>query len=153
MAKSQQTFNKKEREKKRRKKKEEKRERREMRKIEKAEAGKKTFEEQIVYLDHDGNYIDTPPDPKMKKVIKAENIPLGVPMREHVPMETTRAGKVKFFNPDKGYGFITDKQTKDNIFVHINDAQEELKENYIVTFEIGKGPKGMIAKNVIVVRN
>jgi len=52
MAKSQQTFNKTEREKRKRKKQQEKRERREQRKLEKIEAGKKTFEEQIRYVDH-----------------------------------------------------------------------------------------------------
>jgi len=58
MAKSQQTFNKKEREKKKQKKRKEKLERREQRKAEKALAPKKTFEEMLSYVDENGNIVD-----------------------------------------------------------------------------------------------
>ncbi len=148
MARSQQTFNKKEREKKKRKRKQEKRERREERKLEKAESGKKSFEDMLAYVDENGNLTDTPPDPLKKKVIKVEDIQLGVPQVTHEQMDSKRNGTVKFFNSEKGFGFITDDQTKDSIFVHINNVSGELKENQKVTFETEKGPKGPVAVNV-----
>ena len=75
MAKSQQSFNKKEKEKKRRKKKKDKLERREQRKLEREEVGPKSFEDLIRYVDEDGNLTTTPPDPtKKKEEIKLENI-------------------------------------------------------------------------------
>jgi len=149
MAKSQQSFNKKEKEKKRRKKMEDKLERREQRKQERAEHGKKSFEDMLSYVDEDGNITSTPPDPsKKKKIIKAEDIVLGVPPRDNTPYETVRTGTVKFFNDEKGYGFITDAANQDSIFVHINNTLEEIRENDKVTFEIEMGPKGASAVKV-----
>lgn len=57
-------------------------------------------------------------------------------------------GKVKWFNPEKGYGFIEQENGKD-LFVHINDVQGgDLKEGDRVEFEIGEGRKGPCAKDV-----
>lgn len=153
MGKSQQTFNKKEREKKKAKKKKEKRERREQRKIEKLEKGKLTFEDQVRYVDHDGTLIEEKPDPTKKVVIKVEDVQLGVPQYTRESLNPIKRGKVKFFNYDKGYGFITEKITKDSIFVHANDAYSDIKENHIVQFEIGVGNKGQKAINVIQIKN
>jgi len=147
MAKSQQTFNKGEREKKRRKKKKEKAERREIRKIEKEDKGKLTFEEQISYVDENGHIVSEKPDPAKKFTIKAEDIKLNAP-RDRASENVVRNGRVKFFNEEKGYGFITDKETRDSIFVHINNAYSSIKENHKVTFEIEQGPKGPTAVNV-----
>lgn len=149
MAKSQQSFNKKEKEKKRRKKKKEKKERREQRKIEKEENGTKSFEDMLMYVDEDGNLTPTPPDPtKKKKEIKLENIVLGAAPVDDTPVETVREGQVKFFNDEKGYGFINDKATKESIFVHVNNVEGEIRENDLVTFEVENGPKGPNAVNV-----
>ncbi len=147
MAKSQQTFNKGEREKKRKKKKKEKMERREQRKLEKAEKGKLSFEEQLAYVDENGNITHTKPDPTKKIEIKAEDIVLGATI-ERKSVVIQRNGRVKFFNEEKGYGFITDKETRDSIFVHINNAYPSIKENHKVTFEIEQGPKGPTAVKV-----
>lgn len=148
MAKSQETFSKKEKEKKRRKKRQEKLERRQQRKLEKAEAGKKSFEDMIMYVDEFGNFTSTPPDPSKRTKIKAENIQLGVPSREHEPMEIIRRGVVKFFNHEKGYGFITDSKTKESLFVHINNINGEVTENDKVIFEVEMGQKGPNAVRV-----
>ena len=112
MGKSQETFNKKEKEKKRQKKRQEKRERREQRKLEKAARGKLSFEDQLSYVDENGNIVDTPPDPKKRKIIKLEDIQLGAAPVDRTPVDTLRRGTVKFFNTDKGYGFINDLETK-----------------------------------------
>lgn len=149
MAKSQQSFNKKEKEKKRQKRKKEKMERREQRKLEKAETGPLSFEDQIMYVDENGNLSSTPPDPTKKHKIKAEDIVLGVPTREHEEIDHVRTGIVKFFNDEKGYGFITDLQTKESIFVHINNVQaDKLVENNRVSFEVEMGQKGPNAVKV-----
>lgn len=148
MARSQDSFNKKEKEKKRRKKKQEKLERKEQRKLEKAEGGKKTFEDMIMYVDEDGNLTSTPPDPAKKKKFKLEDIVIGVPPKDDAPMETVRRGRVKFFNDDKGYGFILDLETKESVFVHANNTSDQLRENDIVSFEVEMGPKGPNAINV-----
>lgn len=148
MAKSQQSFNKKEKEKKRRKKKQDKFERRMQRKVEKAEAGKKTFEQQLAYVDENGNLSDTPPDPAKKREIKVEDIQLGAATRYDLPINQERRGRVKFFNDEKGYGFLIDAETKESIFVHANNSTVELRENDKVMFEIEMGVKGPNAVNV-----
>lgn len=150
MAKSQQSYNKKEKEKKRLKKKQEKKERREQRKIEREEKGPVAFEDLIRYVDEDGNLTAEKPDPnKKKKVIKAEDIMLGVPSREKVEFDPVREGKVRFFNHEKGYGFILDLDSDESIFCHINNIlEDDLNEGDRVVFETEKGPKGLSAIKV-----
>lgn len=148
MASSQDSFNKKEKEKKRLKKNQEKQERKEQRKAEKLESGPKTFEEMFSYVDENGNLSSTPPDPSKKKVFRAEDIILGAPPKNDTPEETVRQGKVKFFNDEKGYGFIVDAETKDSVFVHINNITGTIRENDQVTFEVEMGPKGPNAVKV-----
>ena len=62
------------------------------------------------------------------------------------------AGKVKWFNDAKGYGFITPENGKD-VFVHHSSIQGEgyksLAEGAQVEFEIEQGPKGEQATNVV----
>jgi len=60
-------------------------------------------------------------------------------------------GKVKWFNPVKGFGFISTSENKD-VFVHISAVQaaglDTLNENQDVSFEIQDGPKGPNAVNI-----
>ncbi len=61
-------------------------------------------------------------------------------------------GKVKWFNAQKGYGFIEMEDGKD-LFVHYNAIQDQgfksLDEGQSVSFDIGQGPKGEHAENVV----
>ena len=61
-------------------------------------------------------------------------------------------GKVKWFNPEKGYGFIEVDEGKD-VFVHYSEIQEEgfktLEEGQEVEFEIVEGNRGPQAANVV----
>ena len=63
-------------------------------------------------------------------------------------------GTVKFFNADKGYGFISREQG-DDIFVHYSAIQSDgfksLEEGQRVEFEVGRGRKGDEAQNVRVI--
>ena len=152
MGRSQESFSKKEKEKKRLKKKKEKAERRAQRKAEKAENGAPSFDDMITYVDEYGNIVDTPPDPSQKEEIKAEDIVIGVPQQEEFELDPIRKGRVKFFNDEKGYGFIRDLETQESVFVHINNSKEDIRENDRVTFEIEMGPKGPSAFNVELVR-
>ena len=60
-------------------------------------------------------------------------------------------GTVKWFNPDKGFGFITTDNAKES-FVHYSAIQgngfKTLDEGMKVTFEVVNGKQGMQAKNV-----
>ena len=146
MAKSTETYSKKEKEKARLKKSQEKKERAEDRK---ANAGKgKSLEDMMAYIDENGNITSTPPDPSRKIKINAEDIQVGVAKQQDIPLDTVRSGVVSFFNEAKGYGFIKDLKTQESIFVHINALTEPVKENNMVTFETEQGPKGLSAIKV-----
>jgi CspA family cold shock protein len=60
-------------------------------------------------------------------------------------------GKVKWFNDQKGFGFISVESSKD-VFVHhsaiTGEGFKSLKEGDEVEFEVSKGPKGLQASNV-----
>ena len=89
MAKSQQTFNKKEKEKKRLKKRKDKQQKKEERRENSLGGG---LENMLAYVDEDGNITDTPPDPAKKKKIDAGSIEIGVPKREKVEVNPIRKG-------------------------------------------------------------
>src|ERR1700733_13257376 len=151
MSKSQETWNKKEREKKKQKSRQDKEEKKQERK-EHAKEGK-SFDDMLAYIDENGNLSSTPPDPSKKKKVRLEDIQIGVPKQMPVdPADAIRKGTVTFFNESKGYGFIKDQVTQESIFVHVNSLKEEIKEHNKVTFEIEMGPKGANAVNVKIVK-
>ncbi len=57
-------------------------------------------------------------------------------------------GTVKFFNETKGFGFIKDKETEKEYFVHVSGLIDEIRENDEVTFDLQEGKKGLNAANV-----
>ncbi|WP_109831888.1 cold-shock protein [Reichenbachiella versicolor] len=60
-------------------------------------------------------------------------------------------GKVKFFNDEKGFGFIKRDDNGQDIFVHVSGLVDEVRDNDSVEFEIEQGKKGPNAVRVRVV--
>ncbi len=146
MARSQESFNKKEKEKKRLKKKKDKQQKREERRSNVSEGG--GLDSMIAYVDENGNITDTQPDPLKKKKIDAKSIEIGIPKKEEGETISIRKGRVEFFNDSKGFGFIKELGTQEKYFVHVNGLLEEIMENDMVTFELERGLKGMNAVRV-----
>jgi len=147
MARSQETFGKKEV----RIKKEKKRKEKEKKKLERKEGGGgKSFDDMIAYVDEYGKITSTPPDlTKKRVVINAEDIQTSIP--KSIASDTNekiRKGVVTFFNDSKGFGFIKDSANQQSVFVHVNGLLDPINENNIVTFEIVSGAKGPNAINV-----
>ncbi|MEO9871821.1 cold-shock protein [Ekhidna sp.] len=57
-------------------------------------------------------------------------------------------GTVKFFNSEKGFGFITPSDSSKDIFVHTSGLIHEIMENDKVAYEVEEGKKGLNAVNV-----
>lgn len=147
MGKSQETFNKKEKEKKKLKKKQDKEQKKEERKAN-SDKGK-SVDEMFAYVDDNGNISSTPPDPKNKRKFKTEDIQIGVSRQADIdPADLIRKGTITFFNDSKGYGFIKDHESQESIFVHVNGLEDPVKENDKVTFETEMGQKGINAVKV-----
>lgn len=60
-----------------------------------------------------------------------------------------KTGSVKFFNETKGFGFIKDDETGEDIFVHISGLTDKIKESDHVSFDTIDGKKGLNAINVV----
>ena len=146
MGRSQETFNKKDV----RTKKEKKRKEKIARKLARKEEEKSgNLEDMMVYVDENGMFTSTPPDPtKKRKEINSESIEVSIPKMENIEMDPIRKGIVTFFNDAKGFGFIKDSETQESVFVHANNLIEEIKENNVVNFEVEMGQKGPTATNV-----
>jgi cold shock CspA family protein len=150
MGRSQETFNKKEV----RNKKEKKRKEKEKKKLARKENEKKgSLDDMIAYVDENGMITSTPPDPTKKKDIKLEDIEIGIPKHDSIQDDDPiRKGTVSFFNESKGYGFIKDSETKESVFVHVNNTLEDIKEGNLVNFEVEMGQKGPTAIKVKLVK-
>ncbi len=62
-----------------------------------------------------------------------------------------KEGTVKFFNETKGFGFISQSDDRNDIFVHSSGLIDSIRENDRVSFEVEQGQKGLNAVNVKVV--
>jgi cold shock CspA family protein len=108
-----------------------------------------TLDDMIAYVDEKGMITTTPPDPAQKEEIELEGIEVSVPKRSpEDDVNPERKGKITFFDEHKGYGFIKDSETQENVFVHVNDLQEDVQQGSMVSFRLMKGKKRLAATEV-----
>ncbi len=145
MGRGNETFGKKDVRNKQAKKRKEKAERRQAKK----EQGKTSLDDMIAYVDENGMLMDTPPevDPK-KKEIDPSTIVIGTPKKEDRDEPTVLQGRVKHYDQEKGYGFISDPKSRDSIFFHRSDCDFEIRQDMKVEYDIEKGPRGLKAVNI-----
>ena len=62
-----------------------------------------------------------------------------------------KEGTVKFFNTEKGFGFISQSEDRSDVFVHSSGLIDEIRENDKVTYDVEEGRKGLNAVNVKVI--
>jgi CspA family cold shock protein len=67
-------------------------------------------------------------------------------------MSTKTTGTVKFFNVDKGFGFIKHDDGSKETFVHASGLIDQIKENDRVEFDVQNGKKGLNAVNVKLIK-
>ena len=57
-------------------------------------------------------------------------------------------GTVKFFNETKGFGFIKVNGSNQEVFVHVSELKDQIRQDDEVTFDIQEGKRGLNAVNV-----
>lgn len=141
-----QSFGKRENEKKKQAKRLEKQKRKE----ERQSGGTATLDDMIAWVDENGNLTDIPPHERehRKHEIKPEDIAVSTPRKEDVEDEPMK-GRVEYFNPEKGYGFIKDLSGADKYFFHISNAPQDIAEGQTVTFELERSARGMNAVSIV----
>ena len=63
-------------------------------------------------------------------------------------MDTKNTGTIKFFNDDKGFGFIAQDNSSNEFFVHANNLSQPVQKNDKVEFAVREGRKGPEAYDV-----
>lgn len=107
----------------------------------------KGLDEMLTYVDSYGRLTSTPPEEKDE--INIDDIQLGAaPIPEE---EIRKTGIITFFS-DKGYGFITEDKSKENVFFHTNNCTELVKKGNKVSFEKERSPKGFSAIDIQLVK-
>src|SRR5574344_2192340 len=106
-----------------------------------------SMDDMIAYVDANGNLVDTPPDLTEKKEdIDIDDIAISTPKK--VEEDPTMYGTVEYFNEDKGFGFMKDKDSVNKYFFHISNAPDGIKAGNAVSFELERGRKAMVAVKI-----
>ncbi|MDC8107094.1 cold shock domain-containing protein [Chryseobacterium sp. PTM-20240506] len=107
----------------------------------------KGLDEMLTYVDSYGRLTSTPPEETQE--INLDDIQLGAaPIPEE---EIRKSGIITFFS-EKGYGFITEDKTKENVFFHSNNCAEPVKKGNKVSFEKERSPKGFSAIDIQLIK-
>ncbi len=146
MAKSN-SFSKREIEKNKRQKRKEKQQRKEARRLQPAD----TFEEMIAYVDINGVITDERPEPNKFEEIELEDIEISIPPMDVVETKEP-SGRVEFYDETRGFGFIKDSDSPNKYFFHKSNAEYGIGEDNKVTYRLERGPRGMNAVDVKVLK-
>lgn len=138
------SFSKKENQKKRAKKKQDKAQKIEERKTNNNKG--KAMEDMMAYIDENGNLTSTPPDTRNRKEINPDDIRLGA--AAIIEEDPQRSGFVAVYNEAKGFGFITDEETREDLFFHSSQLAQPVKQRDRVTFEKEKTARGFSAVRI-----
>ena len=137
-------MSKKELEKRKKERKQEKQKRKENRK---GSSTGSSLDDMIAYVDEFGNITDTPPEAVRAEKIELEDIMISTPKKEDIENEPL-TGRVEFYNSEKGFGFIKDSESGEEVFTHATGLIDEIRENDEVTYDVTDGKKGPNAVNV-----
>ncbi len=105
----------------------------------------KDLDDMLVYVDENGQLHNSPIDTTEREEINIEDIQLGA---APIPEEELRKIGLVTYVSDKGYGFITENKTNENVFFHSNNCAHEVKKGNKVSFEKERSAKGFSAINV-----
>jgi len=110
----------------------------------------KSLEEMYMYVDEFGNLSTVPLKKSPADSVKLEEIVFQtVPRVEQAgDADGAREGQIQYYNPSKGFGFITDSLTGERVFVHSSELPRPVTEQEKVTFFRGRNEKGSFATNV-----
>lgn len=144
MAKSRESFDKKNKAQKRIKQRNDKAQKMEERKAD-AKKGK-SLEDMIAYVDENGNITDTPPDMRNRKPVALDDIQIGIPAGNL--RDSTRKGTIHFFNEEKGFGFVTDDSNGQQLFFHESSIDFLARTADKVVFDTDMNERGVIAINI-----
>ena len=127
-------------------KRKERQQRREGAKTEKPDS----FKDMIAYVDPYGVITDTPPNPEKFEEVNPEDIEVSIPEDDKVVVDDNAEldGHVKFYNENRGFGFITDANSSQEYFFHISNAPEDIAENNHVTFRLEENHRGVNAVEI-----
>lgn len=137
------SFSKKENNKKKTKKLQDKTARREERKINNNKG--KSLDDMIIYVDVNGNFTSTPPHLQNKE----EDLAKAKKAKEdsEINPEKILTGTITYVS-DKGYGFITEDGTQENVFFHHGELTQPINKHDKVSYRKEASPKGFRAVNV-----
>lgn len=142
------TFSKREIEKNKRAKKLAKQKRREERKNEPTDS----FKDMIAYVDAYGVITDEKPEEVEVEEIELEDIEISIPKSEVEEHKGNPTGHVEYYNINRGYGFIKEDDSVNKYFFHQSNAEYGIGESSKVTFELERGPRGMNAIEVKLIK-
>ncbi len=146
MGRSNETFNKKDKEKKRLKKQQDKKEKAAERKANSSKG--KGLEDMMAYLDENGNITSTPPQTLHPKIVELADIAISIPKRVAEVEDELKSGVINFYNKAKGFGFIRNDKNGESVFFHVNQLSYQAEENDKVRYSTEPGPKGPVAVNI-----
>ena len=137
------SFSKKENNKKKNKKLQDKQSRREDRKSNNNKG--KSLDDMIVYVDINGNFTSVPPHLQNRD----EDLAAAKKSRNAVEAEDTVCNGTVTYTNEKGYGFITEEKTGENIFFHQGQISQPISKHDKVSFTKESTLKGDRAINII----